>query len=117
MVSYKGFKTKCITMQAEDMGHCDIKIGDFVRADENGYVILAGVGKPFLGIVVGVNDSFFTVQVSGYAEIKFAGEVLQMYSKLIMNKRGYVQYSANAEAPYVTVLWVSRPDARAGIIL
>lgn len=24
MVSYKGFKTKCITMQAEDMGHCDI---------------------------------------------------------------------------------------------
>ena len=56
MVSYKGFKTKCITMQAEDMGHCDIKIGDFVRADENGYVILAGVGKPFLGIVVGVND-------------------------------------------------------------
>ena len=60
---------------------------------------------------------FFTVQVSGYAEIKFAGEVLQMYSKLIMNKRGYVQYSANAEAPYVTVLWVSRPDARAGIIL
>ena len=117
MISYKGFKTNYITMKARDMSQCDIKIGDFVRADEKGYVILADPGKPFLGIVVGINDSFFTVQVSGYAEIKFSGEVLQMYSKLIMNKRGYVQYSANAEAPYVTVLWVSRPDARAGIRL
>ena len=80
MVSYKGFKTKCITMQAEDMGHCDIKIGDFVRADENGYVILAGVGKPFLGICLGLQILFESSEespgVSGLSLLK--GKVLRI---------------------------------------
>lgn len=117
MVSYKGFDTKYITMQCVNAVPEKIKVGDFVKVDENGDALLADIGKAFIGIVVGVNDNYYTVQTSGYCEVRFAGETLPMYARLTVNQRGIVQVGTGTDAPLRKVLWVDRVENHAGIIL
>lgn len=87
MVSYKGFDTKYITMQCVNAKPDNIKVGDFVKVNENGDVFLADVGEAFIGIVVGINDNYYTVQTSGYCEVRFAAETLPMYARLILKPK------------------------------
>lgn len=117
MVSYNGFDAKYITMQNTEGGAEDVKIGDFVKVEENGVINLAAAGETFIGIVVGINGDYFTVQVSGYAEVKFEGETLAMYSRLVLNTRGKLQSEATTDAPLRRVLWVDRVERKAGIII
>ena len=93
------------------------KIVPFVKINENGNVFLADIGKAFIGIVVGINDNYYTVQTSGYCEVRFAGETLPMYARLTVNQRGIVQVGTGTDAPLRKVLWVDRSDNRAGVIL
>ncbi len=117
MVSYNGFDTKYITMQCVNAQPDDIKVGDFVKVSENGDVFLADVGKPFIGVVVGVSENYYTVQTSGYCEIEFVGETLPMYARLTLNKRGVLQTGTGTDAPLRKVLWVNKSENHAGIIL
>lgn len=118
MVSYKGFDVKCITMACVDALADNIEVGDFVTADQSGNAFLAQEGKPFVGVVVAVKDNFYTVQVSGYYEIKYAGEALPVYARLVANKRKILQNGGSTvTAPYRTVLWVDSVEQRAGILL
>ena len=117
MVSYKGFDTKYITMQCVNAMPHKINVGDFVKINENGNVFLAEAGEAFIGIVVGINDNYYTVQTSGYCEVRFAGETLPMYARLTLNQRGIVQVGTGTDAPLRKVLWVDRSDNRAGVIL
>ncbi len=117
MVSYNGFDTKYITMQCINSTPDDIKVGDFVKTSENGDVFLADAGKPFFGVVVGVNENYYTVQISGYYEAQYVGDTLPMFSRLVMNKRGILQISTGTDAPLRKVLWVNKDENRAGIIL
>lgn len=117
MVSYKGFDTKYITMQCVNAKPDNIKVGDFVKVNENGDVFLADIGKAFIGIVVGINDNYYTVQISGYCEVRFAGETLPMYARLTVNQRGIVQVGTGTDAPLRKVVWVDRVENHAGVIL
>lgn len=118
MVSYKGFDVKCITMTCVDAVPDNIEVGDFVTADQSGNAFLAQEGKPFVGVVVAVKDNYYTVQVSGYYEIKYVGEALPVYARLVANKRKILQNNASTgAAPYRTVLWVNSSEHKAGILL
>lgn len=118
MVSYKGFDVKCITMTCVDALPDNIEVGDFVTADQSGNAFLAQEGKPFVGVVVAVKDNYYTVQVGGYYEIKYAGEALPVYARLVANKRKILQNGGSTvTAPYRTVLWVDSAEQRAGILL
>ena len=118
MVSYKGFDVKCITMTCLNSEPEKIEVGDYVTADQSGNALLAQEGKPFVGVVVAVKDNYCTVQVSGYYEIQYAGEVLPAYARLVANKRKILQNGGStAAAPYRTVLWVDSVEQRAGILI
>ena len=118
MVSYKGFDVKCITMLCAEGAVDEIQVGDFVTADGTGYAYLTQEGKPFVGVVVAVKDNYYTVQVSGYYEIKYVGEALPVYARLVANKRKILQNGGStAAAPYRTVLWVDSVEQRAGILI
>ncbi|WP_297131017.1 hypothetical protein [uncultured Eubacterium sp.] len=119
MISYNGFDTKYITMEGLYDDPKRLKIGDFVKVTDEGTVDLADPNKPFFGMVVGNNDNYYTVQVSGYAEIDFAGAGLPMYARLIVNKRGTLQNSTSTtyDAPLRKVIWVDKNENRAGVIL
>ncbi|MDO4363687.1 MAG: hypothetical protein Q4C99_04095 [Clostridia bacterium] len=117
MVSYNGFDTKYITMQCINSQPDDIKVGDFVKVNDTGDALLAEAGKTFIGVVVGVNENYYTVQIGGYCEVQFAGETLPMYARLTINKRGVVQVGTGTDAPFRKVLWVDKSENRAGIIL
>ena len=118
MVSYKGFDVKCITMTCLNPEPDKIEVGDYVTADQSGNALLAQEGKPFVGVVVAVKDNYYTVQVSGYYEIKYVGEALPVYARLVANKRKILQNGGStAAAPYRTVLWVDSVEQRAGILI
>ena len=118
MVSYKGFDVKCITMTCVDGVPDNIEVGDYVTVDQWGNAFLAQEGKPFVGVVVAVKDNYYTVQVSGYYEINYAGEPLPLYARLVANKRKILQNGGStAIAPCRTVLWVDSSEQRAGILL
>ena len=118
MVSYKGFDVKCITMTCINAEPDKIEVGDYVTADQSGNALLAQEGKPFVGVVVAVKDNYCTVQVSGYYEIKYVGEALPVYARLVANKRKILQNNASTgAAPYRTVLWVNSSEHKAGILL
>lgn len=117
MVSYNGFDAKYITVQGVALNSENVKIGDFIKIDKNGQATLAEVNKPFLGIVVGINAEYFTVQVSGYIEVRYEGATMPMYSKLVVGGRSSVQNLTSAEVPYRKVVWLDNVNNRAGIIL
>lgn len=118
MVSYKGFDVKCITMTCLNPEPEKIEVGDFVTADQSGNALLAQDGKPFVGVVVAVKDNYYTVQVSGYYEIQYAGEALPVYARLVVNRRKILHNGGStAAAPYRTVLWVDSAEQRAGILI
>lgn len=117
MVSFKGFDTKYITMQCLVVEPDELKIGDFVKITNDGDVKLAGNGEAFFGIVVAVRDTYYTIQVSGYAEIAYAGTVPTMYSKFAVGSRGVATTDTTVTAPLCRVVWVDRNNNRAGILL
>lgn len=117
MVSYRGFDTKYITMQCLIAEPDDIKIGDFVKLTNDGDVKLAANGEAFIGVVVAVRDTYYTIQVSGYAEISYMGNVPTMYTKFAVGKRGIITVDTTATTPLYRVIWVDKNENRAGILL
>lgn len=113
MVSFNGFDEKVLTFNGTD-----ITEGAPVTVKDNGMVENSANSDEFVGVCSGcVNNSYVTVQVSGYMELKYSGEAPKLgYTALAANGNGGVKSSASGKN-VCRVLKVDTENSTVGFIL
>lgn len=117
-VSYNGFDVKHITF--EKQSSTEIKVGDLVITNAQGYLEKAASSSPFFGVATCVRDNFVSVQVSGYVELDYTGSTVPSgMCKLYSNGAGGVSVDSSTAAsnPARMVLKADTANKKIGMIL
>ncbi len=70
-ISYKGYNSGTITCEAGE----GLAVGYPVKINDSDKAVPAGNGDTFIGICTAVRGDWASVQVSGYAEIPYSGNI------------------------------------------
>ncbi len=113
MISFNGFDEKVLTFNG-----IGVKAGALVTVKDNAAVENSAASEDFIGVCVGcVNDSYVTVQVSGYMELPYSGEAPALgYTALVANGNGGVKASSSGKN-VCRVLKIDTVNSKVGFIL
>lgn len=113
MISFNGFDEKVLTFNGTGVTE-----GALVTLKDSAMVENSANSEEFIGVCVGcVNDSYVTVQVSGYMELKYSGEAPKLgYTALVANGTDGVKASSSGKN-VCRVLKVDTVNSTVGFIL
>jgi len=112
MISYKGFNEGVLTFK-----DTNTRVGYPVSVTEGEESREAINGNDFIGVCVGKAGDYITVQLSGYAEMKYTGSApVRGYTMLVSNGSGGVKTTSSAAHSY-KVIKVDTDNNIVGFIL
>lgn len=112
-ITFNGYNVLNITIP-----HTNATAGDPVMVKADGTVSQAVANGKFMGICVGTNGDYASVQTQGYIELAYTGTTPTVgYNKLCSSGSHSVKVSTETDAREYLVLWSDSKSRTLGIIL
>ncbi len=112
-ISFQGYNNNYATFKISGT----VKNGYAVSLDENGLCVKGSEGNPILGFCVGVRGSYATVQLQGYYECGFTGDVPEYgINKLVYDGNSGVAVAEDTEGTCVKVVKIDEDNSTVGFI-
>ena len=107
-IAFNGFNENTVTFEADST----VVAGCLVKMVDDNKVAAAENGDKFCGVCVNVREGYAAVQLSGYTEVAFSGELSVGYQTLVASDNTGVKSGDGRE-----YLVLSATGTYAGIIL
>ncbi len=92
-ISFNGFENKYLTFKCAE----NISTGKAVNLDDDGKAINGVEGDGIFGFSAGMREGTITVQIKGYIETKFSGDMICGVQSLVYDSSGGVRLSESGE--------------------
>ncbi len=109
-ISFKGFNSKALTLPCSE----DVQVGDVVVINQTGICVKANESDNFIGICLAKRGNNAAVQVTGYAELPFTGELVYGVDFLAANGDNGVASADNGV--YCRIIKIDNTNNIAGFI-